>query len=210
MEYRFISKTVVYDYAGGPAPLTPGDDGWKIATAPEISAAFSDDPIRKLRFQKYIEARHTGLVLMRGGRWISYGWCSTPQSPAPPHLPRSVGTLGAHWIFGCHTYSAFRRQGIYKELLARLVAVARTLQPSAKIYIDTHPENVASRRAILASGFKPCGVFATFRVWAPLVGSQVVGGRWRKDEPHPMLAYDLPPVPAEVIATGASLKNSAG
>src|SRR5574340_156465 len=50
----------------------------------------------------------------------------------------------------------------------------------------------------------------SFRVWATVVGSRVVGGRWRKDEPHPKLTFDLPRVPAKGIASGASFKKSAG
>lgn len=210
MEYRFITKTVVYEHAGAFASFLSGVDEWRIADAREIRSVFCDDPERYDRFQRYLAAGHTGLLLVRGGRWISYGWCSNPQSQAPPHLPRWVGALGVHWIFGCHTYSPFRHRGIYKELLARLIALARKKQISAKIYIDTHADNIASRRGILASSFQPCGVISTYRVWAPVIGSQIVGGRWRNDEPHPLLPPGLTTVPAEVLATEIPFTTTPG
>lgn len=210
MEYRFIARTVVYEYAGALVPVPTGSDEWRIAHAREIDSVFCADPQRRDRFQRYVDARYAGIVLVRGGRWISYGWCTNPQSQAPPHLPRWVGSLGAYWIFGCHTHAAFRHQGIYKELLARLVALVRESYTSAKIYIDTHVDNMPSRRGILASGFKPCGVFSTYRVWAPLVGTQVVGGRWRNDEPHPTSPRDLPVVPTEILTNESPYTSSSG
>jgi RimJ/RimL family protein N-acetyltransferase len=189
MQFRFITKTLVYEYAG-PAETRPvlgfePEAEWRLADPEVVEAAFRHDLKRTRRFQEYLGECHTGLVLMRCGRWIAYGWCSNPQSAAPPHLPRWVNGLKAHWIFGCHTHEKYRCRGIYKQLLARLIALVLEKAPSSTILIDTHAENIPSRRAIMASGFQPRGIFSTYRVWAPVMGPRIIGGRWRREKTHP-------------------------
>jgi RimJ/RimL family protein N-acetyltransferase len=218
MKLRFITKTVVYESTGpsdGRASLSGLEEsGWQLADSRTVQVVFRDDPRRLQRFQSYLRANYVGLFLVRGGQWISYGWYSHPHSGGPPHLPRWSGKLGACWIFGCHTRPSFRQQGFYKELLARLTAIARQRQPGMEIYIDTYVNNVPSRKAILASGFEPCGVATTYRGWAPMVGSCVLAGRWRRGEAHPEMGGGILGVPAAAvsgvtsIAGGASLKDS--
>ncbi|MGH9716847.1 MAG: GNAT family N-acetyltransferase [Candidatus Acidiferrales bacterium] len=187
---RFITRTVAYVGTGRPAAAdwsTGGSDGaeWQLATPRAVQAAFRDDPQRHRRFHFYLKAKYWGLILIRDGQWISYGWCSHPQSAGPPHLPRWIGKSCAPWIFGCHTHPSFRQRGFYKQMLSRLMALIRQQEITTKIYIDTRANNVASRRAILTRGFEPCGVITTYRAWVPLVGSYVVAGRWRRGEEHP-------------------------
>lgn len=190
MLFKFITRTLVYEYAGlAQMPCTSSFEGqaeWHVANPEVVEAGFRRDAKRLQRFQKYLQWRYAGLVLMGDGRWIAYGWCSGPQA-APPHLPRWVSTLDSYWIFGCHTHERYRCRGIYKQLLARLTALALEKQPSATIRIDTHAENVPSQRAIVAAGFRPRGVFSSYRVWAPLIGPRIIAGRWRREEDHPDL-----------------------
>jgi RimJ/RimL family protein N-acetyltransferase len=192
MEFRFIRKTLVYEYAAlaethDVAALEPEAE-WRIADSEVVETAFRNDAERIRRFHGYLQSRHTGLILARGGRWIAYGWCGSPQAEAPPHLPPWTSNLAAYWIFGCHTHERYRCRGIYKQLLARLTALILAKESSFPIYIDTRAENIPSRRAILASGFRPRGIFSTYRVWAPLMGPRIIGGCWRRDESHPDLA----------------------
>lgn len=185
-------------------------DEWADMGLREIRTAFGCDPARVERFRKYAAAGYTGLVLVRAGQWISYGWCSNLRSPCPPHLPQWTGTLGAYWIFGCHTRAQFRGRGFYKQLLRRLIALAYKDHASPRIYIDTHAENIPSRRAILASGFAPHGVFSAYRMWAPFVGYRIVAGRWHSKEPHPQCSSEKVILPAEPLAGEISYRNFAG
>lgn len=204
MELKFVTQTLVYVYEGGRdqavEPETQNGDEWRVTTAPDIDTAFADDPKRHSRFHKYLKAGHMGLLLIRDGRWVAYGWRRNPYGSEPPHLPHRITTLGAYWIFGCHTREAYRRRGIYKQLLARLVAGTREDQILLQVYIDTHAENIASRRAILASGFTPRGVFSTYRIWAPFMGARIAGGRWRSEKPHPGLEHEIADFPAPAVA----------
>ncbi len=225
MEFKFITKTLVYQYAGLSQPravlsFEPQDD-WRIADPELVKTTFEHDAKRIRRFREYLRFRHAGLILLRGRLWISYGWCATPEAVGPPHLPGWTRSLDAYWIFGCHTHERFRGRGVYKQLLARLTSLVLAKQPSATILVDTHAENVAARRAIVASGFQPRGVFSTYRVWAPLTGARIIGGRWRRDETHPVLACGVSRNPANAaaapiqgratykIATGNSAANAA-
>jgi Acetyltransferase (GNAT) family len=207
MEFKFITKTLVYEYAGEAGARPPGfkpQDEWRIADPALIDATFRDDTDRTRRFQRYLRSRHAGLILVRSGAWISYGWCSSPQAAAPPHLPAWASRQGAYWIFGCHTHERYRCRGIYKQLLARLIALVFGREPSSTICIDTHAENIASRRAIAASGFRPCGVFSTCRIWAPFMGPRIIRGRWRREEPHPDLPGNIADDPRNVSAVPVS------
>jgi hypothetical protein len=218
MRFKFIMKTLVYEYAGladvhGVSALET-QDGWRAADPGLVERVFRHDKNRRRRFQEYLRFGHTGLIMIRGDRWVSYGWCSNPQAPAPPHLPGWASSLGACWIFGCHTHERFRCRGMYKQLLARLTAMVLGKDPLSTVYIDTHAENVPSRRAIVASGFWPCGIFSTYRVWAPVLGPRIIGGRWRREEKHPDLAGVAVPdaldAAAAPVAGGAAYSVRSG
>jgi hypothetical protein len=214
MDFRFIRKTLVYEYVGlaetAGAPGFEPDAEWREADPEVVGTAFRHDPERTERFHEYLQLRHTGLVLVSGERWIAYGWCSGSRAEAPPHLPRWTSSLNACWIFGCHTHERYRCRGIYKQLLARLTAIILAKEPSSTIYIDTHAENVPSRRAIAASGFRSRGIFSTYRVWAPLMGPWIIGGRWRREETHPDFrggaVRDVVNVAAAPLSGGAPYK----
>lgn len=216
MKFNFIARTLVYEHAASatvdstPAGLDYG--GWRLATREILESAFQGDPQRIHRFRSYLNAQHTGLLLLRGGDWIAYGWCSNPRGPGPPHLPQLAARFGGYWIFGCHTHEAYRRQGIYKQLLARLVDLSATTKTELlpEIHIDTHAENIPARCAILGSGFQPCGVFSTYRLPTPFGAAHIVSGRWRRDAPHPELARETAKLPVAAISREVSYKNLAG
>jgi RimJ/RimL family protein N-acetyltransferase len=214
MELKFITKTVVYECSGaqtdgGCSLGVPDGCEWQLASSRSVQEVFGNDPRRLQRFQRYLKANYAGLFLVRGGQWVCYGWFSHPHSAGPPHLPRWSGRLGAYWIFGCHTHASFRQHGFYKRLLLRLTELIRQREDVAEIYIDTYVSNIPSRRAILASGFKPRGVATTCRGWAPLLGTYALAGKWRRRESHPEIGGGIPRVPSPAIASGASLKDSA-
>jgi len=205
MELKFITKTVVYECSGSPADGDrgwPGPEGggWQLASSRSVQEVFGNDPQRLQRFRCYLKANYTGLFLVRGGQWISYGWYSHPRSGGPPHLPRWSGRLGACWIFGCHTHPHFRQRGYYKQMLARLATLIQQRELTVETYIDAHLNNAASRRAILAAGFRPCGVATTYRGWAPLVGSYVLMGSWHRQEAHPEISGGMLPVAAAAMS----------
>ncbi len=213
MGFKLIAKTLVYEYArlgDRPGSDSEWDEGWRIADSELVESAFRGDPERERRFRQFLDARYNGLILIRNGRWLAYGWCSNPRGPGPTHLPRWTGALGGYWIFSCHTQARFRGRGIYKQLLARFTTSLSQDTSSSKIFIDTHAENIPSRRAILASGFRPCGVFSTYRVWAPLAGSRVVGGRWRTEETHPNLITSAADSSVARVSDGMSRRSLTG
>ncbi|HVB86400.1 MAG TPA: hypothetical protein VNK23_07015 [Candidatus Dormibacteraeota bacterium] len=214
MELKFITKTVVYECLGarmdgGMSWRGPDGSGSQLASPQSVQEVFGDDPRRLQRFQSYLKANYSGLFLVRGGQWVSYGWYSHPFSAGPPHLARWSGRLGACWIFGCHTHTSFRQRGFYKELLCRLATLIWQRERAAEIYIGTRVDNVASRRAIVATGFEPCGVTTTYRGWAPLVGSYVLTGKWRRGELHPEIGGETLAVPAATMSGGAAISGEA-
>lgn len=179
--FRF--ETLVYQFAGPqehPWLDLPLAFQWVPATSASVRSCFHDDPARTRRFLRFLRAGCFGYFLEHGGEWVTYGWSTQPGSMPPPHLPGWTADLGAHWIFYCHTREKFRGQGFYKRLLARLVDGVRERASNPLVLCDTRPENLASRSAILQSGFAPRGALLAYR---PLRGV-VVGGAWRRNEPH--------------------------
>lgn len=179
----FRIETLVYQFTG---PLdqqwldSPPELKWVPACGLSVRRLFRDDPARTRTFLQFLRSGCFGYFLERDGQWITYGWSMQPGSAHPPHLPQWTSDLGACWIYYCHTREEFRGQGHYKRLLARLVAGAHERASHPLVLCDTLPDNIASRRAVLQSGFAPRGVLTTYR---PVRG-MIVGGRWRRNDPH--------------------------
>jgi hypothetical protein len=157
---------------------------WETATRENIYSHFGADAKLCKHFLHLLDQGHSGLFLLGPKGWISYGWISHPGN-RPPHLPRWISRLGAYWIFYCHTKQTYRGQGCYKSSLTRLSQLILNTTPTATIFIDTEPENAASRRAILSSGFSPGGIVITYKLWIPRVREWPLGGRWLRGDSHP-------------------------
>jgi RimJ/RimL family protein N-acetyltransferase len=189
---QFVTTTLVFEcFAsrnGGKSRDICEDGQWQIADPGSIRSLFAGDQRLGDRFQSFLAEGCVGVILVRDGQWISYGWCAQPERGNPPHLPGWVRTLRAYWIFYCHTKEGFRGRGIYKQLLKRHQMLAFEKQPGAAIYADAYPENCASRRAILSAGFSPRGLFTTYKLWIPRIGKFVLAGSWRREEPHPCVS----------------------
>jgi hypothetical protein len=191
-------QTLVFQFAEEPhdsiqaAPL-PG--AWMRTSLNSINLLFAHDADRRQRFLRFLRAGAWGLFLVHNSKWAAYGWCTSPGGPRPPHLPRWSRSLGAHWIFSCHTRTEFRRKGFYRRMLRQLVDSIRARTDDPLILCDTLPENFASRGAVLRSGFIPRGVVNTYYIGVPYLGGITFGGCWRPEEPHwPEMAVS--PAPA--------------
>lgn len=192
----FRVETLVYRFEG-PLELQWADRGlpgerWVPACDLSVHRYFAADEARCRKFLRFLRSDCFGYFLERGGEWITYGWCTQPESAAPPHLPGWIARLGAYWIFYCHTREEYRNRGYYKRLLARLAAGAHERRSNPLVLCDTLPDNFASRIAVLQAGFAPVGVLTTYR---PVPGI-VVGGDWRRDETH------VPRIPRDAAAAG--------
>lgn len=193
----FRIDTLVYRFEG-PLEFQWSDristgERWVPACDLSVRRYFGADELRCRKFLRFLRSGCFGYFLERGGKWISYGWCTQPDSAAPPpHLPRWTARLGAYWIFYCQTQEEHRNRGHYQRLLARLVAGARERASNPLVLCDTLPENFASRAAVLHTGFVPVGVLTTYR---PVPGL-VLGGDWRRDEKH------LPRIPRKAAPAG--------
>jgi len=181
-------QTLVYEFAGGSSlshlPAGSLEDNWREASENSINLLFSRDPERHRSFLHFLRSGAWGLFLARDGQWICYGWCAPPQILNPPHLPGWARSLGAHWIFYCHTREEFRRQGNYRRLLARLVDLVRSRTENPLILCDTLPDNFASRSVVLQSGFAARGVIDAYHLRVPLLGGLTIGGHWQQKQPH--------------------------
>lgn len=178
----FRVETLVYQYAGAGAQCADLPEGfaWHPATEASVRKLFAQDSPRRRRFLRFLRSGWFGFFLAGGDEWITYGWCTPPATPHPPHLPRWAGGLGAYWIFYCHTREEFRGKGHYQRLLSRLVCGAYQRAGAPLVLCDTLPGNLASRRAVIKAGFSPAGVLEAFR---PVRGL-VIGGGWQREAMH--------------------------
>lgn len=179
----FRAETLVYQFTG-PLEHRWFDDlpafKWVPACDLSVRRLFHEDAARSRKFLQFLHSGCFGYFLEQDGQWITYSWSTQPGSMPPPHLPGWTTGLGAHWIFYCHTREAFRRQGFYRRLLAQLVAGAQERAIGPLVLCDTLPENLASRSVVLQAGFVPRGMLTAYR---PVPGV-VIGGNWRRNEPH--------------------------
>ena len=181
---RFVTQTLVFRCLQLVAdPTAPPDFRLVVAGPKEIEFFFGKDGNRARAFRRFLAGGNFGMVLANENEWVAYGWATLPGRGCAPHLPSWVRSLNAYWIFHCHTKEKFRGRGIYKYLLGELVSFAHRLGPG-DVYIDALPENTASRRAIVASGFVPSGVTETFKLWLPRIGSLILRGSWSRQQPH--------------------------
>lgn len=158
---------------------------WTWANVENVHAHFTENP-RRDAFLKFLAKGFTGLILHRDEMWMAYAWMTTPATVGPPHLPRWIGNMNAHWIFYCRTVEAFRGQGLYKLALQVLVNRASERPDATSVMIDTSPGNIASRRAIVSTGFHPKGAILVYQLKIPRVG-QWIWGTWRSGFVHPPL-----------------------
>ena len=184
---RLVTKTLVFRHDG--IADTSRDEErvsgatWLIANSENVRELFREDAQRSRLFLRFLASGCLGLLLVRDGEWIAYGWSTRPGKGRPPHLPQGVQSLDCHWIFGCHTRREFRGQGIYRRLLKRMVALVGK-EDCGPVYTDVLPENMASQAAVLASGFNRCGVTRTFKLWIPRLAHLPLTGSWTHDEPR--------------------------
>jgi RimJ/RimL family protein N-acetyltransferase len=179
---RFVLRTVVFRHTQEATysqewEHVPG--AWLTADEQTIHSLFGDDRKRCRLFERFLKRGWLGVFLAHGEEWISYGWSTQPGTGSPPHLPKWIGDLQAYWILCCHTKKSFRGQGIYRRLLARIVALSK-VRKAGPIYSDALPENSSSQRAMLSSGFIPCGQLTTYKLWIPRLTSVAISGRWSK------------------------------
>jgi hypothetical protein len=212
---KFRVEALVYR-RGGPINNSwhdtgPLADSWVPASESSINWLFASDPSRRRRFLRFLHSGCLGLFLVRDGRWISHCWSTQPGSKwTPPHLPRWVWQVGACWMFYGHTREVFRGQGVQKRILAQFISLIHARNPDGEIFTDILPENVPSNRAAIRSGFTPSGVIVTYKLWVPFLGSLVLGGKWRREQPHSPQYLPLEPAVKLQPALGGLLGTRPG
>lgn len=138
-------------------------------------------------YEQWIALGYDGIALRRGDDVLSYGWIATPTSPPPPHLLQSVIPQSTCWIFSCRTPPRHRGNGYYTLLLQRLRELRRTEWPDCCALIDTAPDNVPARKAIIRAGFVPQGCLRIQSLAVPRLYSRVLWATWSRDLGHPVL-----------------------
>jgi RimJ/RimL family protein N-acetyltransferase len=179
---------LVYQLHDAPSPAdlyTDEEVKWTFADRCNVKEFFSDNE-RKRTFIRFLDKQAIGLILHRRSSWMTYAWMTSPSSEPPPHLPRWVRDLDVFWIFYCRTNDSFRGRGLYRLAMSLLIERARKVIQEARIFIDTAPSNIPSRRAILSVGFKPKGVIVSYRFRLPKVNNWV-WGHWLKSSQHPSM-----------------------
>jgi RimJ/RimL family protein N-acetyltransferase len=166
--------------------LLPTDIKWTQATRDSIAGLFRDDPRRKKTFLQFVNRGYYGIIMYHDSQWVSYGWMSKPDTLGPPHLPLGIQKSSAYWLFYQHTSQDYRGCGVYKCSLQLQAAQALGEVEHTQIYVDTRPDNIASRKGILAVGFQPKGIIDTRELRIPRVKSWVWGS-WDMDAGHPGL-----------------------
>jgi hypothetical protein len=178
---------LVYKYTSRNSPYVDLPVGIEVTYLDEstIHRFFAQDERLSGVFTKFAIQGFVGLVLHEGDNWITYGWLSTPYSRQPVHLPSWIKRLNVYWIYYCRTKDQCRGRGFYKLALRLLVGhVLSKGEPT--VYIDTEQANIASRRAILSTGFQPCGVMQCTSYGIPWLRHYTVG-KWSHTAQHPEL-----------------------
>lgn len=135
-------------------------------------------------FKKFLTKGFVGIVWHNKATWASYAWMSLPETDGPIHMMRSIRNLSVYWIFYCRTRDKYQGQGLFKSSLSLLSCWAREREPEAKVYIDTEPNNISSRRAIGSVGFLPKGIITTWTLQIPR-HERVIWGHWNPNACHP-------------------------
>ncbi len=186
----FRIETLVYQFIGFRKKQVPvpgvGRGVFFRASESSIHFLFSEDAIRRRLFLRFLRDGFSGVFLVRNGRWVSYGWYTSPGAGRPPHLPPWAGQMGAYWIFHCRTREEYRNQGNYKRLLAQIAQLINVRDDAAWVLCDTLPDNFASRSAVLQSGFRPAGVLTSY---CPVPGVFLKSLWDRQREHFPPLEY---------------------
>jgi hypothetical protein len=177
--YRFNSNCCCPEL-----PPTRSQGVW--ADRDSVQLLFRDDPKRMQRFLRLLDSGYLGHFFHIDGQWTSYTWMSRPHSNGPLHMPRGIRMLRVNWITFCQTRTRFQGRGLYKAGLCKLVQRVREDEPTEEIYIDTSPDNFASRRAIVKVGFCPHGLIRRKRIRVPKVKSWFWGD-WNEGLVHPPL-----------------------
>jgi len=181
-------RLLVYELAvcSNKEPLLPMGIQWAQATRDNVADLFRDDPRRKKTFLRFIDKGYYGVILYHDTQWVSYGWMSKPDTLGPPHLPLGIQQEKVYWLFYQHTAQNYRGRGFYKCVLHLQAMHALREIETARVLIDTRPDNIASRKGILAVGFEPKGMIDTLELRMPRVKSWVWGS-WDMDADHPRL-----------------------
>jgi hypothetical protein len=186
----FWQRYCMYEYPSHALPeLCPPDVtglSWKLLDSPTIALTFHDLPKREAVFQRFAADGSLGVCIFVGDIWAAHAWMSVPGKARPPHIPSPVAP-DTFWIYFCATKHRFAGKGLYKFAQRVLLREALTAAPQASILIDTTPDNLASRKAIISTGFKPVGMISCSYLWIPRVVRKPLACHWAKTAQHPPL-----------------------
>ena len=154
--------------------------------AASVSRLFADEPRRVAVFLRFLRRGAVGVGIGVGRERAAHAWMATPGRARPTHIPPSVARR-AHWIFFCATRPAFGGKGLYKFAQRVLIAEAFRHAIAPEILIDTSPDNVLSRRAVISTRFAEAGMLDCTYSWLPRVARLPLICRWERNAPHPAM-----------------------
>jgi GNAT superfamily N-acetyltransferase len=151
-----------------------GSESWRLNTVQDATTE---------RLDSLLKHGHTGLAVLRDGKWIAYGCVARPGGTPPPHLPAAATGAGRAWIFGCRTREDLRGKGIYGWLLSELNTISLSRGSNA-VYVDTTADNGPARAAVAKVGGAESGIYYVATVPVGL-GRRTHFGWWDRYAMHP-------------------------
>lgn len=177
----------VYRYPAPAAPVLepPALDGlaWTMLNTENVAKLYSAEPRRVADFLRFLRRGAIGVGINIGREWAAHAWMATPGQARPPHIPASISPQ-AYWIYHCATRPRFGGKGLYKFAQRLLIDQAFQQSATPEILIDTTPDNIASRRAIISTNFAEAGTLSCAYFWLPRVVRYPVWFRWDQKTAH--------------------------
>ena len=131
-------------------------------------------------FHRFLAKGAEGWALADGERWVSYGWVTNCAQFMPPHFGKNLARP-MDWIFYCGTHPDYRGRGAFPALLLEMAKSRVTGERD--LFLDTLPENAASRRAVAKVGFEPRGVMWSLSIKLPKLPPMIWSG-WDVNKAH--------------------------
>lgn len=179
--YRYDEKQQVNIDSSKKSPL---DVEWVMAQPETIKSFFPHDPGRLKTFMNFYASGYLGVILHRDGELITFLWMKTPGCTGPSHLPKRYRNLNCYWLLYGRTNKKYYGQGYVKKAIKLLIGLACRQEAKPAIYVDTDEENLPSRKAILAAGFRPAGIINCCKLNLPGL-RRLVWGKWDMSALHP-------------------------
>lgn len=144
--------------------------------------------MKRERFQYFLDAGYSGLLVHKNGSWIAHGWIAKPGSADFPYqIPDWIGDLDLYWLFYGQTKEQYQNNGWHKYVIMERLRAIYEYDPDAAIFADTDADNI-SRFSMLSTGFEPIGKIIAYRFGYPPSHVKTIGC-WDWEASHPPLPH---------------------